>query len=219
MKTSIVALCLALAFAVPLLGAKVKKAELSPPFVLLLDEAKVGELPAGWAAAKTGEGPGSVWKVLEDKGGKKVLAQTSDQGPNRFFNLCVAEDTSFSDIDLTVAFKAMAGKLDQGGGPVWRYQDAGNYYIARMNPLEDNYRVYKVVAGKADGTGLCRCQDSCGGVAYAASRPQGRPHPVLSRRQAVPRREGQHVQGCRKDRPVDQGRRPDVFCQLEAKGL
>ena len=42
----------------------------------------------------------------------------------------------------------MAGKLDQGGGPVWRYKDAGNYYIARMNPLEDNFRVYKVVAGK-----------------------------------------------------------------------
>ena len=25
---------------------------------------------------------------------------------------------------------------------------SNNYYIARMNPLEDNYRVYKVVAGK-----------------------------------------------------------------------
>ncbi len=124
------------------------KVEMSVPFVLSLDKAKVGELPAGWSAAKTGEGPGSVWKVLEDKGGKKVLAQTSDQGPNRIFNLCVAENTSFTDIDLTVAFKAVAGKLDRGGGPVWRYKDAGNYYVARMNPLEDNYRVYKVVAGK-----------------------------------------------------------------------
>ena len=88
--------------------------------------------------------------------GKKVLAQTSDQGRNRFFNLCVAENTSFTDIDLTVAFKAMAGKLDQGGGPVWRYKDADNYYIARMNPLEDNYRVYKVVAGKRTQLGSRR---------------------------------------------------------------
>jgi hypothetical protein len=47
-----------------------------------------------------------------------------------------------------VAFKAVKGKLDQGGGLVWRWQDPGNYYIARMNPLEDNYRVYKVVGGK-----------------------------------------------------------------------
>ena len=30
----------------------------------------------------------------------------------------------FTDIDLTVTFKAVAGKLDQGGGPVWRYRDA-----------------------------------------------------------------------------------------------
>jgi hypothetical protein len=132
-------------------GKEVKRLEMSVPFVLSLDEVKVGELPQGWVAAMTGEGPGSVWKVVEDATaphGKKVLAQTSDQGPNRFFNLCVAETTSFSDVDLTVTFKAVAGKLDQGGGLVWRYKDANNYYIARMNPLEDNYRVYKEVAGK-----------------------------------------------------------------------
>ena len=44
--------------------------------------------------------------------------------------------------------------MDQGGGPVWRYQDANNYYIARMNPLEDNYRVYKVVEWQAEATGV-----------------------------------------------------------------
>ncbi|RMF42810.1 MAG: hypothetical protein D6751_11525, partial [Deltaproteobacteria bacterium] len=35
----------------------------------------------------------------------------------------------------------------RGGGPVWRYQDADNYYICRANPLENNFRVYKVVNG------------------------------------------------------------------------
>ncbi len=53
------------------------------PFAMSLDDAKVGQLPPGWTAAKTGQGSGSVWKVLEDPtapGGKKVLAQTSDQG-------------------------------------------------------------------------------------------------------------------------------------------
>ena len=60
----------------------------------------------------------------------------------------MAENTSFTAVDLIVAFKAVAGKLDRGGGPVWRYRDANNYYVARMNPLEDNFRVYKVVEGK-----------------------------------------------------------------------
>lgn len=114
------------------------------------EEATVGKLPAGWTAAKAGKGEGSVWTIAEDKSapkGPKVLAQTA-ASPSSVFNLCVADKTSFTDLDFTVSFKSVAGKKDQGGGPMWRYQDADNYYVARMNPLEDNFRLYKVVAGK-----------------------------------------------------------------------
>jgi 3-keto-disaccharide hydrolase len=111
----------------------------------------VGKVPAGWKAAKTGKGAGSVWKVVADETAPSqtgyALAQTA-KGPNALFNLCVAEEPRWRDVELSVAFKAVAGRLDQGGGLVWRYQDANNYYVARMNPLEDNYRLYKVVAGK-----------------------------------------------------------------------
>ena len=111
----------------------------------------VGKVPAGWKAAKTGKGEGSVWKVVADdtapsKGGY-ALAQTAE-GPNALFNLCVADEPSLKDVEIAVAFKAVRGKHDQGGGLVWRFQDANNYYLARMNPLEDNYRLYKVVAGR-----------------------------------------------------------------------
>ena len=111
----------------------------------------LGKVPAGWKAAKTGKGEGSVWKVVADDSAPSksglVLAQTAE-GPARLFNLCVAEEGRYQDVEVQVAFKAVRGKEDQGGGIVWRYQDASNYYIARMNPLESNYRVYKVVAGK-----------------------------------------------------------------------
>src|SRR5437660_8213996 len=89
----------------------------------------VGKLPAGWKAAKTGKGEGSVWKIVEDDtspDGGKALAQVSPDGPNPLFNLCVADEPKVADVDLTVSFKAIAGKRDQGGGPVWRYQDANN---------------------------------------------------------------------------------------------
>jgi hypothetical protein len=120
------------------------------PFGMSLYGAKIGGLPDGWTVSKTGEGPGSQWAFVEDATapGGKALMQTSNEGPRPLFNLCIAEETSFQDLDLTVSFKAVAGEIDQGGGPVWRYQDANNYYVARMNPLENNYRVYKVVAGK-----------------------------------------------------------------------
>jgi hypothetical protein len=120
------------------------------PFRLSLEDVPVGRLPPGWTAAKTGEGPGSVWKVVEDATapGGKALAQTSAEGPQKLFNLCVSDKVKFRDLDASVKFKAVAGQIDQGGGLVWQYRDRNNYYLARMNPLEDNYRVYKVVGGK-----------------------------------------------------------------------
>jgi hypothetical protein len=121
------------------------------PSAWKLTRESVGKLPPGWLADKTGTGEGSVWKVVADdtapsKSGL-VLAQTA-AGPNAMFNLCVRLEGSFKDVVLRVAFKAVKGELDQGGGFVWRYQDANNYYVARFNPLEDNYRFYHVIDGK-----------------------------------------------------------------------
>ena len=115
------------------------------------EDAAVGKVPQGWSMAKTGTGPGSVWKILEDETapkGPKVLAQVSSEGPKPLFNLCVADKTNYQDLDLSVSVQGVKGKIDQGGGPLWRYQDKDNYYVARINPLEWNYRLYKVVDGK-----------------------------------------------------------------------
>ena len=110
-----------------------------------------GKVPQGWSVDKTGKGEGSAWEVVADETSPSktgyVLAQTA-KSPKRVFNLCVVDKSKYRDVEIEVAFKSVKGKIDQGGGPVWRYQDADNYYTARMNPLEDNYRLYKVVGGK-----------------------------------------------------------------------
>ncbi len=143
MKRTALALLLAVGGAIGVTAADEPKA-------VTFSKADLGKLPAGWKAAQTGKGA-SVWKVVADKTAPSksgfALAQTAES-PSAVFNVCVAEDTSFKDVEVTVSFKANAGKKDQGGGVVWRYVDADNYYVARMNPLEDNFRVYKVVAGK-----------------------------------------------------------------------
>jgi YVTN family beta-propeller protein len=115
------------------------------------DVASVGNLPLGWTAAMTGTGDGSIWKVQEDStapSGKKVLTQTSTAGPNGLFNLCVAGEPKLSDVNIKVALKPLAGKIDQGFGPIWRYQDENNYYVARWNPLEGDFRLFRVNGGK-----------------------------------------------------------------------
>jgi hypothetical protein len=132
-----------------LLGAAASAGENARTFTF--GKADVGMVPSGWTVTKTGKGEGSVWKVVADETGPGktgfVLAQTA-RSPKPLFNLCVADNTRYKDVEVSVAFKAVRGEDDQGGGIVWRYQDPNNYYVARMNPLEDNYRVYKEVAGK-----------------------------------------------------------------------
>ena len=86
------------------------------------------------------------WKVAASDNGK-ALAQSA-KNPNSVFNVTLIGDTNAKDVDLSVRMKAIAGEHDQGGGLVWRAKDAKNYYLARYNPLEDNYRLYHVVDGK-----------------------------------------------------------------------
>jgi hypothetical protein len=104
------------------------------------DEEKTGEIAVGFSN-EVGK-----WVVSESEKGKS-LAQTA-RNSNSTFNLTLIKDTSAKDVDISVKMKAIAGDIDQGGGIVWRAKDAKNYYLARYNPLEDNFRLYKVIEGK-----------------------------------------------------------------------
>jgi len=96
--------------------------------------------------AKGFKGEVGDWQILSVEN-ERVLAQLA-KNSNSTFNLVFVTDSNAKDVDLTVKMKAIAGDLDQGGGVVWRGKDKNNYYLARFNPLEDNYRLYKVENGK-----------------------------------------------------------------------
>lgn len=116
------------------------------------DKDSTGQMPPGWKIGYTNPAEGkAVWAVAEDPTAPSppyVLSLTKSESADRVFNLAIAEKASFKDVDLTVKIKANNGKEDQGGGLVWRYKDENNYYICRVNPLENNFRLYKVVEGK-----------------------------------------------------------------------
>ena len=105
---------------------------------------RVGALPAGFDAA-VGD-----WKIESDPTAPSkshVIAQHA-KNASPIFNVLLASHTNYRDVDVSVKMRSVAGGIDQGGGPVWRAKDANSYYIARHNPLEDNYRVYKIVEGR-----------------------------------------------------------------------
>src|SRR5262249_50383579 len=64
------------------------------------------------------------------------------------FPVAVADEPTYKDVRLSVRCKPVSGKVDQGCGLVFRYQDENNYYITRANALEDNVRLYHVVKGR-----------------------------------------------------------------------
>jgi hypothetical protein len=116
------------------------------------DRAGASGLAAGWRVGATKpDGPLATWEIVPDPSAPSppnALALTSpnhDSGST--FNLCWSDALRFQDGVLELAFRANGGEGDQGGGPIWRVQDEGNYYICRANPLESNFRLYCVQDG------------------------------------------------------------------------
>jgi hypothetical protein len=114
------------------------------------DSDPVGQLPAKFHSARTGQGSESKWAVMADPTAPSkpnVAEQTSTDKTDYRFPLLIADEGSFRDLELSVKFKAVSGSVDQAGGLVFRLKDPNNYYIIRANALEDNYRLYHVVNG------------------------------------------------------------------------
>jgi hypothetical protein len=94
-----------------------------------------------------GVGKPGKWVVQAD-GENKVLAQADPDSTRSRFPVAVLSDIAAADVDLSVRFKPISGRVDQAAGLVWRYQNQDNYYIVRANALEDNVVLYKVENGK-----------------------------------------------------------------------
>jgi Domain of Unknown Function (DUF1080) len=110
---------------------------------------EVDKPPKGFSFALTGQGKPGVWIVRkDDQAHGNVLVQTDADKTDYRFPVAVYDDFTATDVDLSVQFKAISGKGDQGAGIVWRYRDPNNYYITRCNALEDNCTIYHVINGR-----------------------------------------------------------------------
>jgi len=133
-----VALCV-LAVAVVVFGAT-RKVDFS--------DSTVGQAPKGFEFGHTAKaGAPGKW-IVQSEGGNKFLVQVDADNTRARFPVAVVSDISAADVDLSVRFKPVSGRVDQAAGLVWRFQNEDNYYIVRANALEDNVVLYKVEGGK-----------------------------------------------------------------------
>lgn len=118
--------------------------------------ADVDNAPSGFTAEMTGGGDPEGWRIEEGAppingtGGKKQLARRSNDGSENRSPVCVYDDLSARDVDVTVQFKALSGNFEQSAGVMVRYQDKDNYYVLRANAKVGNVALFKVTDGKLE---------------------------------------------------------------------
>lgn len=130
----------------------VSEEALSKSALQSFDDVVKNKLPRGWKVEATNpKGQLADWTVGKDANAPSqpnVLSLTEVKDTYRgVFNLCWKPTSTFEDGEIEVRVRANSGKVDQGGGLFWRAKDANNYYIARYNPLENNFRLYFVKNG------------------------------------------------------------------------
>jgi len=113
--------------------------------IINFENYEIDKLPNGFTQTATGKSQTLNWKVVNDNGNKVAAQLAKNKG--EYFNLLVLDKPGYQNFTMSVKIKAVAGAEDRGGGLVWRYIDNNNYYIARCNPLEKNFRFYHVVNG------------------------------------------------------------------------
>ena len=119
--------------------------------VINFDNGPLGQTPPGWTVAMTNRGPAPRWEIRKDGSAPTqpyVLAQVSNDPTSDRFPLAILDNMSLRDGDVSVRIKPVAGRENQGGGLVWRYRDANNYYLARANALDATVSLYKVENGR-----------------------------------------------------------------------
>jgi hypothetical protein len=107
----------------------------------------VGQPPKGFEFGHTAKaGAPGKW-IVQAEGTNKYLAQVDGDNTRARFPMAVVSDISATDVDVSVRFKPVSGRVDQAAGLVWRFQNEDNYYIVRANALENNVVLYKVENG------------------------------------------------------------------------
>ncbi len=123
----------------------------SAPRVINFDTYPLGKMPPGWTETMTNRGGPPRWEVRRDGSAPTqpyVLAQVSNDPTNNRSPLAILNDVNLRDGEVSVRFKVVSGRADQGGGLVWRYRDENNYYVARADALTKDVAAYKVENGR-----------------------------------------------------------------------
>src|SRR4051794_33462435 len=108
--------------------------------------------PPDFSAGRTGQGGPAQWTVVKDDTAAegRAIAQVSTDRTDYRFPLAIYQPFSGRNVEVSLRFKPVEGKVDEAGGIAVRLTSPDDYYVTRANALEDNVRFYRVVKGKRE---------------------------------------------------------------------
>src|SRR5262245_52545570 len=110
--------------------------------VVAIANMEIGAVPTDFKFTRTGQGGPGKWTVVSDEtafAGRAIEPSSTEQTDYRF-PLAIFEPVVSRNIEVSLRFKPVAGRVDQAGGIAVRLLDEDNYYVVRANALEDNVR-------------------------------------------------------------------------------
>lgn len=102
--------------------------------------------PAGALPKQFYSATGS-WKVRPDATAPSkpnILAQLA-KNSRATFNIALVAGSHYTNPEISVKLRSIAGNDARGGGIVWRVKDQRNYYVFRYDPLDGSLALFRVV--------------------------------------------------------------------------
>jgi hypothetical protein len=115
-----------------------------------IEKMMLGAAPTHFEFARTGQGAIGQWVVVEDvtAESKRAIEQSNTDQTDYRFPLAIYQPTAAKNVEVSLRFRPVAGKVDQAGGIALRLSSPDDYYLVRANALEDNVRFYRIVKGR-----------------------------------------------------------------------
>lgn len=131
--------------AVTCLLVSVATAQSTEIITLVKSASPLGSPPDGCRPALTGLGGAPKWQVQLQPYGS--IAEVGRELIEDRYPICIVDSVRARDVDLSVDFTPLDGKIDQAAGLMVRVKGPQEYYVLRANALEGNVNLYHVTEG------------------------------------------------------------------------
>jgi len=100
----------------------------------------------------SGDGRPGEWLVIDNDAGRGLAQIDTERADNRL-RFAAYRPFSARDVFVSTRFMAISGKNDRTAGLFVRFRSSDDYYAVRADALENNVKLYRVVAGRQEMIG------------------------------------------------------------------